>query len=136
MTIRTWAVTLLIDDQERLESRVNQIVKYAMEHCNIDSWAIADIDATGRTGNYLTQQLNERQRLVVSSLHFLDLLGEDGQVIELSAYGTKRKTELLWIIVREGSSVDVLGVSSCIMLPALGNYKQVDTEQFMWEPNL
>ncbi|MBI1924206.1 hypothetical protein HYR99_08130 [Candidatus Poribacteria bacterium] len=127
-----WAVTLCYDAQEKLEDRAGRTVEYLAKHSHPSQWVISDIEATGRNGGSLTRRLNNEGTLRLSSTDLLDVLREEGQVIELDAVLVKDNQELFRILIRDGVSVDALGTGKFLPLSALGNYHDVDVELFMW----
>ncbi len=127
-----WAVTLCYHAQEKLEDRVALIVEYLAKHHHRGQWVLSDIDATGHSGGKLTRQLNNEGILRLSSADLLDVLKEDGQIIELDAALMKDNQELFRILIRDGISVDALGTGNFLPSSALGNYHDVDVELFIW----
>ncbi|MBM3239486.1 hypothetical protein FJZ31_24600 [Candidatus Poribacteria bacterium] len=127
-----WAVTLRNDEMEKLEDRVALIVEFLAKHYQPSQWVISDIDATGCYGGSLTRRLNDEGSLCLSSAELLDILKEDGQVIDLDAVLVKDDKELFRILIRDGISVDALGTGNLLPSSALKNYDEVDTELFLW----
>jgi hypothetical protein len=132
MNPNRWAATLRYNGNEKLEDRVALIVEYLAKHYQLSQWVISDIDATGRRGGSLTRRLNMEGSLRLSSAKLLDILREDGQVIDLDAVLVKDDQELFRILIRDGVSVDALGSGSCLPSSALGNYEAIDAELFLW----
>lgn len=132
MNTDKWAATLHCDDGEKLENRVARRVAYLEKHYQPTQWVISDIDATGRCGGSLTRRLNNKGILRLSSAELLDVLNEDGQVIELDAALMKYGKELFRILIRDGVSADALGTSNLLPSPILGNHDDIDVELFMW----
>ena len=132
MKSEKWAVTLTLEPQERLESRLVRIVEYlAHDYPRVFRlWEFSDLDATGRLGDRWTAELNEKEHILVTWEKFLTLLKE-GQIIELEARLIDRPKKSVEIIVRDGFSVDVLG--SRIMIPKqiLGDFISVDPALFL-----
>jgi hypothetical protein len=133
MKSEKWAVTLTLEPQERLESRLVRIVEYlAHDYPRVFRlWEFSDLDATGRLGDRWTAELNEKEHILVTWEKFLALLKE-GQIIELQARLIASPKKSVEIIVRDSFSVDILG--SEIMIPdlILGNFIQVDPKLFLW----
>jgi len=133
MKSEKWAVTLTVEPQERLESRLVRIVEYlAHDYRHVSGlWVFSDLDATGCFGDRWTAELNEKEYVYVRTDQFLALLKE-GQIIELEARLIARSKEAVQIIVRDSFSVDVLG--SAIMIPdqILGDFISVDPDLFLW----
>ena len=128
-----WAVTLTLEPQERLESRLVRIVEYlAHDYRHVSGlWVFSDLDATGCLGDRWTAELNEKERILVTCEKFLVLLKE-GQIIELEARLIDRPKKSVEIIVRDGFSVDILGSAIIIPNEILGNFTSVDPELFFW----
>ena len=132
MKSEKWAVTLTLEPQERLESRLVRIVEYlAHDYRHVSGlWVFSDLDATGCLGDRWTAELNEKEYVYVRTDQFLALLKE-GQIIELEARLMASRRKSVEIIVRDGFSVDVLG--SAIMIPdqILGDFISVDPALFL-----
>lgn len=127
-----WALTLRCDDHERLEDRVALIVEYLGNLYEPNQWLISDLDATGKKGGQLTLRLNDEEILWLSNNHLVDILMEEGQIIELDATLVKNDSKLFRILIQDGVSIDILGTGQLLPLSVLGNYGLVDTELFMW----
>ena len=133
MKSEKWAVTLTLEPQERLENRLVRIVEYlAHDYPRVFRlWEFSDLDATGLLGDRWTAELNEEEHVFVRKEQFLALLKE-GQIIELEAKLMESPKKSLEIIVRDGLSVDVLGLEITIPDQVLGNFTSVDPELFFW----
>ena len=132
MNPNQWAATLRYTEKEKLEDRVAVVVEYLAKHYPFSQWVISDIDATGRHGGSLTRRLNNEGSLCLSSAKLLDILREDGQVIDLDAALVKDDREFFRILVRDGVSVDTLGTGNPLPSSALGNYDEVKADLFLW----
>jgi hypothetical protein len=128
-----WAVTLTLEPQERLESLLVRIVEYlAHDYRHVSGlWVFSDLDATGCLGDRWTAELNEEEHVFIRTEQFLALLKE-GQIIELEARLMASPKKSLEIIVRDGLSVDVLGLEITIPDQVLGNFTPVNPELFFW----
>jgi len=62
----------------------------------------------------------------------LEVMTEEGQVIELDASLVKDDEELFKILIRDGVSIDLLGSGEMMPLTVLGKYVYVDKELFLW----
>ena len=137
-----WAVTLLLNPQERLEDRLGTIIRYVLnvflDHLD-KQWLISDLDATGKLGHYWTQKLNQIPALNLASPEFLALLDEDGQILELEAtliHPNDHHQALFTIFVRDGDTVDVVSFvsresMSSIPHQILGDYREIDPQLFV-----
>ena len=132
MKSEKWAVTLTVEPQERLESRLVRIVEYlAHDYRHVSGlWVFSDLDATGRLGDRWTAELNEEENVFVNAEEFLALLKE-GQIIELEARLMASRRKSVEIIVRDGFSVDVLGSEITIPDQILGDFISVDPALFL-----
>ena len=133
MKLKKWAVTLTLEPQETLESRLVRIVEYLVHDYRhvLRFWEFSDLDATGLLGDDWTAELNEKEYFYLRAEQFLALLKE-GQIIELEARLIENQRKLVEIIVRDGFSVDVLGSDMIIPNEILGNFTSVDPELFLW----
>ena len=127
-----WAVTLCCEEEEKLELRVAKILEYLDKNYVLKQWEISDIEATGSYGNCLTARCNDREIFQVSTADLLEVMTEEGQVIELDASLVKDDEELFKILIRDGVSIDLLGSGEMMPLTVLGKYVYVDKELFMW----
>ncbi len=127
-----WAVTLCPEAEEKLELKVAKIIEYLEKNYLLKQWVISDIEATGSYGNCLTARCNNQEIFQVSTSDLLEVMGEEGQVIELDASLIKNDDELFKILIRDGVSIDLLGRGEMIPLTILGKYVYVDKELFMW----
>lgn len=127
-----WAVTLCPETEEKLELKVAKIIEYLDKNYLLKQWVISDIEATGSYGNCLTSRCNNHEIFQVSTSDLLEVMGEEGQVIELDASLIKDDEELFKILIRDGVSIDLLGRGEMIPLTVLGKYVYVDKELFMW----
>jgi hypothetical protein len=89
---------------------------------------------TGPFGGGLVERTNRDGTIILSTEALLQLLCEDGQVLELDATMTKGQERLLRIIIRDGCSVDVLGASGEPKTDLLGPFVNVDPSLFLWDP--
>lgn len=127
-----WAVTLCCEAEEKLELRVAKILEYLDKNYLLNQWEISDIEATGSYGNCLTARCNNEEILQVSTSDLLEVMREEGQVIELDASLIKDDEELFKLLIRDGVSIDVLASGEMMPLTVLGKYVYVDKELFMW----
>lgn len=127
-----WAVTLRRSAEERLEDRLVPIVKHLPERARSGLWLISDLDATGPRGGSLSRRLNEEGSFHLSPKELLEILQEDGQILELNATLQSGNRPLFRLIVRDGASIDVLGSGSFLLPAVLGQYDAMDPELFLW----
>ena len=127
-----WAVTLCCEEEEKLELRVAKILEYLDKNYVLKQWEISDIEATGSYGNCLTARCNNQEIFQLSTADLLEVMREEGQVIELDASLVKDDEELFKILIQDGVSIDLLGSGEMMPLTVLGKYVYVDKELFMW----
>lgn len=126
------AMTLQIADEERLEDRVRKMVSHAMKEAPTRTWNIQDIDATGPLGGRMTARRNDEGVFHITGDELLEILAEDGQVLELDA--TQGVPPAVRIVVRDGRSVDVLGFEPMPDERVVGPFSEVDPNLFLWPP--
>ncbi|MFM2061861.1 MAG: hypothetical protein RLZZ507_1531 [Cyanobacteriota bacterium] len=124
------AFTLVIQPEEKIENRVYIIVDDLAKTYPESQWLITEIDATGLLGNRLTSILNNQENITISASDFLQLLQEEGQVIELEATLVKNTQEIITIFIRDGYSVDILGLTELLPVHILNDCIQVDANLF------
>ena len=132
MKSSSWAITLSQNSEERIEERVASITDYLAKEYESSQWQISDLDATGKRGGRLTLQLNEEDKLCLSSSDLLIILTEDGQVIDLEVAIIVDKKPLFKIIIQDGSSVDILGKGTLLPSNVTGVYKTSEPKLFLW----
>jgi hypothetical protein len=124
------AFTLVIQPEEKIENRVYIIVDDLAKTSPESQWLITEIDATGLLGNRLTSILNKQKNITISSSDFLQLLQEEGQVLDLEATLVKNSQEIITVFIRDGYCVDILGVTELLPINVLNNCIQVDANLF------
>ncbi|AFW93232.1 MULTISPECIES: hypothetical protein [Nostocales] len=124
------AFTLVIQPEEKIENRVYIIVNYLAKTYLESQWLITEIDATGLLGNRLTSILNNQENTTISSSDFLQLLQEEGQILDLEATLVKSSQEIITVFIRDGYSVDILGVTELLPVNVLNNCIRVDANLF------
>lgn len=124
------AFTLVIQPEEKIENRVHIIVDDLAKTYPESQWLITEIDATGLLGNRLTSILNNQENITISASDFLQLLQEEGQVIDLEATLVKNAQEIIIIFIRDGYSVDILGVTELLPVNVLNDCIEVDANLF------
>ncbi|WP_071188420.1 hypothetical protein [Trichormus sp. NMC-1] len=124
------AFTLVIQPEEKIENRVYIIVDDLAKTSPESQWLITEIDATELLGNRLTSILNNQENITISSPDFLQLLQEEGQVIDLEATLVKNTQEIITIFIRDGYSVDILGLTELLPVNVLNDYIEVDANLF------
>jgi hypothetical protein len=127
-----WAVTLNQTTEERLEERVASIANYLSKTYSDGQWQVLDLDATGECGGKLTLKLNEVEKLHLLPSDFLEVLTEEGQIIDLEAAILVAQQPLFKIIIQDGNSVDVLGRGNLPPSNVLGAYQTSEPQLFLW----
>ncbi|XYH97338.1 hypothetical protein ACMHYB_57870 [Sorangium sp. So ce1128] len=126
-----WAATLTLSHQERLENRILAIAQHMTATTTEGTWSVDDIDATGALGSRFTAQVNETIPAKLTTSEFLSLLREDGQIIELDTRFEREGLLLLRVIVRDGTSVDIIGTGTPLSADILGSHTAMDPGLFL-----
>ncbi len=124
-----WAITLTIKEKETVESRLKPVIAYIQKLSPSSKYLITDIDATGKLGNQFSKKKNfQEEPLAISEKDLSTLVCEEGQIFELNL----RIVDLfeLEIIVRTGSSIDILGKDVNLPSNILGDYTDLDIKLF------
>jgi hypothetical protein len=127
------AITLVINPEEKIENRVFLIVDYLDKTYLQSQWIITEIDATGLLGNCLTHTLNNQQNTTIYPQQFLQILQENGQILDLEATLIKNPQapqDIITIIIRDGYSVDILGYTELLPVNVLKDFISVDPHLF------
>jgi hypothetical protein len=124
-----WAVALTLAENETIESRLRPIVSYLSRLSPSNKYLIRDIDANGKMGDQMTQRMNiQREGFLISEEEISTLVSEDGQVIELNLFILNSNE--FRVIVRDGSSIDILGNEKILPQSVLGEHKDLDIGLF------
>jgi len=124
-----WAVTLILNKDEEVESRLKRIVEFILSTESFQELQLTEIDATGPVGNKFTKVLNQQEKLGVSAEELLELLSEDGQVLELDGV-LKTNKQMYRIIIRRGSDIDVIGDGKRLNSQIIGRNKSIDASMY------
>ncbi|MGH3024421.1 MAG: hypothetical protein ACRDNI_12250 [Gaiellaceae bacterium] len=130
--MRRWALTLRQQPGEELESRLARIVRFLSEIYPRGRVLVSDFEATGPLGDELTQRLDAVEEIEISALDLIGICEGAGQVIELDATLTDGGDDAIRLIVRDGTSVDVLGKGSRLPKEVVGAHDAVDPRLFGW----
>jgi len=131
--MKRWAMTLRLQPNESLETRLAAVVQYLQRFLGEGPWDVSDLDATGDLGGELTLTLNQTNKIAVSTSDLLRMLREPGNVIELDASLVREGEAALRLIVRDGTSVDILGAADIDLPPAVvGDHVSQDPTLFGW----
>ena len=66
-----WAISVIISKDESIERRLQALVSYVIRNNQFEHFFIDDIDATGYTGNQITQRLNiDNRRLEIGNKNY------------------------------------------------------------------
>lgn len=126
-----WGAHLELGSHEVLEDRIKLIVEYMAKHYPNAVWQVSDIDATGKLGSSMTTRINIAQELEIQNVDLLNVLSEEGQILEFGAVLVSENYEALTqIVVRDGISVDVLGDRAILPANILGNHRPADMNLF------
>lgn len=127
------AFTLVIQPEEKIENRVYFIVDNLAKTYPQSQWLITEIDATGLLGNSLTSILNNQENITISASDFLQLLQEEGQIIDLEATLLKNTQKIITVFIKDGYSVDIFGLTELLPVNVLNDYIEVDVSLFETE---
>lgn len=126
-SMKIWAVTLITGANEPLEPRVVQVIRYLMQEHPTAVWRIEDIDALSQEGGALAEQMNNFGEFTLEYSKLINVLNADGQVIELDAVLVSNNQEKHnRIVIRDGSSIDVIGVDHILPESVIGRYTVLD----------
>jgi hypothetical protein len=123
-----WAISLDIENNLDIQKRLQVLFRHIFNNAKDIHCSIEDLDATGPLGHELTMKLNETEVVGISPEMAVELVNEEGQVFELDML--LKSEDSYRIIVRDGSSIDVLGNGVLLPLTATGYFKPIDISYF------
>lgn len=125
-----WAITLQLDDRNTIEQRLQRILSYLLTKNLGSPCMIYEIDATGEQGNILTQKLNYSKKPIETPLKdIMKSITENGQIFELNF--VCHIPSLIRVIIRNGSSLDIVGVDERLPAGITGDYLDLDPKLFL-----
>lgn len=125
-----WVISLLMRQDERIENRVLKIVEYLTKTFNISMVEIRDLDATGFLGNKYTHLLNEQGWFSISKEDIIELLSEEGQLIDCEVKFLIEKN-FYSIIINDGNIVDILSDYKRLPDQVVGLFKEEDPSYYL-----
>jgi len=124
-----WAISLVIEESEILEKRIERILSYIFNTTDQYSCIIYDIDATGYVGDQLTKKMNENKGPLESNVkELIATATEDGQIFELDLSLSNSKNYRF--IVRDGNMIDILGDAEKLPSSIVGDFTDLDIALF------
>jgi|GEM_PF-2390165 len=125
------AVALKLLKGERLEDRIRTLLFFVKTEYSNLVFFVCDIDATGALGCELSDliELDKSLKLDFSSL--INLLTEDGQIIELMMKVADSVSTIMEVMVRDGQDINVISSEDRIFHEnALGSFDFLDVGLF------
>ena len=105
-----WVKSLMLNDDEKIEARLFQILTYFEKMGTENKCVLNDIDATGNIGNILTMLINVNDRLIINLKMLIAVAIEPGQIFELQI-SCEFVDANFQLVIRDGQHFDVLGDS-------------------------
>ena len=124
-----WARGLNIPNNFELEKRVQNILEYFYNNDPDCECHISDVDATGYSGNILSQKLNDTKTLRLPLSGIIKIFHKEGQIIEMNLKIFCKPGTYL-INIRDGCNVDVLGDNEELPMAVLGDCISLDASLF------
>ena len=122
------SVGLQLDLEESIEARLKPIFVYLTGFERNEFW-IEDVDATGQIGNRLTKEKNNSNAsLLIGGDDLNTIVSELGQIFELNVRVIGMNN--LRIILRDGTSIDIVGELETIPQSIFGKYIELDISLF------
>lgn len=124
-----WAISVVISEEETIETRLQALVSYVIANNHVEHFFIDDIDATGYTGNQITQRLNiQNKRLEISTKELLALMSEDGQIFDLDL--VLSNSFKFRFIISDGYYLEIVSNGQRLPDSVVGPYNELDLSLF------
>ena len=121
----TWNIALKLPAKKPVEPLVAQVIRH-VDHVHPEAeWVIQDLEAIDPKGGKLGNEIDERGALVTTPAKLLDLLGNDGQVVELDVIVTHNQETFCRLIVVDGAHVMLVGKNALPPETAVGPYTEL-----------
>ena len=126
-----FAITLVLAAGEEADARALKLIRSFRSPPK--SWVVEGLDATGVRGNALSAELNQMEFKVVANEELCQLLGEEGQVIELDALALGEDDQLLaQVTIADCSIVSWMGFGDPTEEGQPGEFQRWDCGHFLW----
>ena len=126
-----WAISLVLDNKATIENRIKKVLEYLFDRFDDYSCYLLDIDATGKTGNKFTQELNlKKGGISIKKEDLVKIFSEDGQVFELNLTINKSNYQEFRFIIRDGNLVEILGDKELPSEDIIGKFQNIDVNLF------
>jgi len=124
-----WAISVVISEEETIETRLQALVSYVIANNHVEHFFIDHIDATGYTGNQITQRLNiQNKRLEISTKELLALMSEDGQIFDLDL--VLSNSFKFRFIISDGYYLEIVSNGQRLPDSVVGPYNELDLSLF------
>ena len=118
---------LKYSNNERIETRVYDVISYIFSKHSNPKIYLSEIDATGKLGNELKQRVSQKDRLLVTSDVILKLFKESGQILEgVIEIIPEKKGNPIIIDLKGGMYVDIYENNLVIPNEVLGEHRVVE----------
>ena len=129
-----WAKSLKLASNFDIEKRVERILEFISNSDPFANCYLSDLDATGLFGSPITKELNIKGLANYSISDVLKIFKEDGQVFEMQLK-MESKIGIFEIIIRDGSSVDILGSNDTLPLSVFEDFEELNVYLFNRDSN-
>jgi hypothetical protein len=123
-----WAISLEIRSDETVEEKAGKILKFILRPNEELKFHITEIDATGKTGNLLTQRANKQAMIELTTNEVMELLSENGQIFDLDLTITGSTVSRL--IISDGNYIDIIGSGQMLPESLTGPFKLLNAEMY------
>ena len=119
-----WVISLIILQEQTIAARLLQFISYLIAKNNKIIVQLDDFGAFGVKGSVVAQLLdvNRGLRINITQELLLEILQEDGQILEMKLY-IETGNDKFEIIVADGSIIDILGDGDRLPVAATGEYR-------------
>lgn len=131
-----WVISLIIAEQT-IDARLFQLISYLIKTNPKAIIQLDDLEAYGVKGDIVSEllEVNRGLRLNISQKLLLEILQEDGQIIEMGLF-IEAGSDKFEIIVADGSIIDILGDGDKLPEEAVGEYRDENLNDYTFPNSL
>ena len=127
-----WIISLIINNERSIESAISSFLNYFISPNLSYDFFLNDLEATGPLGNELSNKIGKGVKdLKLDKNELVQLLREDGQLIELELRIKLDNNNQYVIIVRDGDVLDILGNGPKPSELQVGPYQDMDVNLYL-----
>jgi len=127
-----WAISLILNNNRDIDSKIKNFLDFFLFPNISYEYFLEDLEATGPLGNELSDKIEQGVKdLRMNKSELVQLLEEDGQLIEFELHVKLDVRDQFIIIVRDGDILDILGTGPRPSELQVGPYRDMDINLFL-----